>query len=146
MIFLGFTFFSNTLFQTGKIVFEVLGVTITEEGLMRGSHLTLRLLILILGAKLLTTTTSADDLVRSMTFLLGPVGRWAPVKEFIATLSLTLRFLPLIYDEARTFYSETFKNSQEKSFLDKIKLAVTLLVPLFERSIKRAKELSNRTT
>jgi energy-coupling factor transporter transmembrane protein EcfT len=144
--FLAFTFFSNILFQTGKVVFEVLGFTITEEGLKRGCHLTLRLFILVLGAKILTATTSMDDLMKAVILLLGPLGKWKPVKDFVSTMSLTVRFLPIIYDEARAFYTETFKNSQSTSLYDKIKRAVALLVPLFERSIKKAKDLSVNNT
>lgn len=144
--FLAFTFFSNILFQTGKVVFEVLGFTITEEGLKRGCHLTLRLFILVLGAKILTATTSMDDLMKAVILLLGPLGKWKPVKDFVSTMSLTVRFLPIIYDEARAFYTETFKNSQNTSLYDKIKRAVALLVPLFERSIKKAKDLSVNNT
>lgn len=141
ILFLAFTFFSNVLFQTGRVIYEVLGITVTDEGLRRGGHLTLRLFILILGAKVLTATTTAEDLVRGMTSLLGPIGRWGPIREFIFTMSLTLRFLPVIYEEAQVFYREIFKNSTEATFLDKIKLSVSLLAPLFERSIKRARDL-----
>ncbi|MCK5512390.1 MAG: hypothetical protein KAI96_06250, partial [Thermodesulfovibrionia bacterium] len=137
MFFLAFTFFSNILFQTGKVVYEVMGFTITEEGLKRGCHLTLRLFILVLGAKILTATTSMDDLMKAVILLLGPLGKWRPVKDFVSTMSLTVRFLPIIYDEARVFYTETFKNSKNTTLLDKIKRAVALLVPLFERSIKK---------
>jgi energy-coupling factor transporter transmembrane protein EcfT len=144
LLFLGFTFFSNTLFHTGRVVYELAGFTITEEGLMSGIHLTLRLFILILGAKILTATTSADDLVHGMARLLGPFGRWKPVQEFTSTLSLTLSFLPLIYNEARTLYTETFKNSRTKNLLEKIKLAVALIIPLLERSMKKARELSEK--
>ncbi|MCK5287392.1 MAG: hypothetical protein KAJ59_06220 [Thermodesulfovibrionia bacterium] len=146
MFFLAFTFFSNILFQTGKVVYEVLGFTITEEGLKRGCHLTLRLFILVLGAKILTATTSMDDLMKAVILLLGPLGKWRPVKDFVSTMSLTVRFLPIIYDEARVFYTETFKNSKNTTLLDKIKRAVALLVPLFERSIKKAKDLSVNNT
>lgn len=145
-LFLAFTFFSNILFQTGRVVYEILGITITEEGLRNGGHLTLRLFILILGAKILTATATADDLIRAMTSLLGPLGRWRPLREFASTMSLTLRFLPIIYNEAQTFYKETIKNSPEKTFLDKIKLSASLLTPLFERSIKRARDLSDKNT
>jgi energy-coupling factor transport system permease protein len=142
LLFLGFTFFSNVLFQTGRVVYEISGLTITEEGLRRGLHLTLRLFILILGAKILVATSTAEDLITSVTILLGPLGRWRPVKEFVLTMSLTIRLLPIIYDEAISFYKESFKNSSDRAFLDRMRLAVSLLSPLFERSIKRARDLT----
>ncbi|GBE06806.1 energy-coupling factor transporter transmembrane protein EcfT [bacterium BMS3Abin10] len=143
-LFLTFTFFSNVLFQTGRVVYEVPGITITDEGLRQGGHLTLRLFILIIGAKALTASTSAEDLVKGMTVLLGPVGRLRPVKEFIYTMSITLRFLPIIYDEAQVLYREGVQNFSKKArLLDKIKISVSLITPLFERSLKKAKQLQS---
>lgn len=142
VIFLTFTFLSNLFFQTGKTIYEFFGLSVTDEGLRRGGQLTLRLLILILGAKALTATTKPEDLVNGIKGLLGPVGRLGPVKEFIFTLSLTMRLLPIIYNEAIELYRSRVKNSPKTGLAGKIKLSVTLLTPLFERSLKKAKELS----
>lgn len=139
-LFLAFTFFSNVLSQSGRVVYEIWGITVTEEGLRRGGHLTLRLFILILGAKALTTT-KAEDLVGAINVLLGPLGRWKPLREFMSTMSLTLCFLPIVYTEAQALYTEVVKDSPETTFLDKIKLSVSLLTLLFERSLKKAKDL-----
>jgi len=143
-LFLAFTFFSNILFQTGRVIYEFWGIAVTEEALARSSHLTLRLFMLIMGAKILTATTSAEEIITALTVLLGPVSRWKPIKDFISTMSLTLRFLPIIYDEARNLYKEALKNSPEAAFTDKIRLFALLVTPLFERSMKRAKDLQTK--
>ena len=140
-LFLTFTFISNVLFQEGKVVSDFLGLQVTEQGLMRGGELTLRLFILILGAKVLTATTRAEELVTGMQGLLGPVGRLAYVEELINTMSLTLRILPIVYDEAMESY-RSIKNSDGKGLKDRMKLAVELLTTLFERSLQKAKEMS----
>ena len=108
---------------------------------MRGGELTLRLFILILGAKILTATTGAEELVAGMQGLLGPVGRLAYVKELINTMSLTLRILPIVYDEAMESY-RNIKNSDGKGLKDRMNLAVLLLTTLFERSLQKAEEMS----
>ncbi len=141
--FLIFTFSSNVLFQEGKVVSDFLGLQVTEQGLLRGGELTLRLFILILGAKILTATTEAEELVVGMQGLLGPVGRQAYVKELINTMSLTLRILPIVYDEALEIYRD-LKNSDGRGLRGKIKLAVELLTTLYERSLKKAKEMSGK--
>lgn len=141
--FLTFTFLSNILFEEGRVIYEVIGLAITEEGLRRGGHLTLRLFTLILGAKVLVAATTAEDLVKGMTGLLGPIGRFNVVREFIFTMSLTFRFLPVVWDEAQALYREVVSSSPGAMFTDKIKLSVSLLTPLFERSMKKAKEMSN---
>ena len=143
MFFLTFTFVSNVFYQSGKGSFEIFGLPVTDEGLVRGAGLTLRLFILILGAKVLTATTKADDLVAGMGKLLGPVGRLGYVKELMYTMSLTLRLLPIIYNEALKLYRD-LKNSQGTGLTGKIRLAVTLLTPLFQRSLEKAEEISNQ--
>lgn len=143
MFFLTFTFVSNVFYQSGKVSFEIFGLPVTDEGLVRGAGLTLRLFIMILGAKVLTATTKADDLVAGMGKLLGPVGRLGYVKELMYTMSLTLRLLPIIYNEALKLYRD-LKNSQGTGLTGKIRLAVTLLTPLFQRSLEKAEEISNQ--
>jgi energy-coupling factor transporter transmembrane protein EcfT len=141
-LFVLFTFLSNLLYQTGRIMFEVLGVEITYEGVERGGHLSLRLLILILGAKVLTSSVTPHELIRAMSGMLGPVGKLRPVRGFVFTMSLTLRFLPVIYDEAKILYRESSDNSPNAHWVERIKSSASLLTPLFERSMKKARELS----
>ena len=142
MLFLTFTFISNVFYQTGNVLYEVSGFSITDEGLRSGSLLTLKLFILILGAKALTATTKAEDLVNGMSELLGPIGKTGFVKELLFTMSLTLRLLPIVYDEALELYKDV-KNSEGASIAGKIRLSVSLLTPLFERSLKKAREMSD---
>jgi len=140
--FLLFTFLSNAFFHEGIIQYKILGLSITDEGIKRGGELTLRLFILIIGARILTVTTRAEDLVKAMSGLLGPVGRLGFVKEVIVTMSLTLRLLPIIYNEASELYKNV-KKSETKGLAGKIRLSVSLLTPLFENSLKKAKEMTN---
>jgi energy-coupling factor transport system permease protein len=142
LFFLIFTFLSNVLFQKGAVHYEIFGIPITDEGLWHGGLLTLRLVTLILGAKILTATTEAADLVRGMTGLLGPLGRVGFVHELMLTMSLTLRLLPIVYDEAMELYKNV-KKSEEAGFSGKIKHAVSLLTPLFERSLQKAREMTD---
>jgi energy-coupling factor transport system permease protein len=141
-IFLIFTFISNVLFQEGEKLYEVLGLAVTGEGLIRGGQLTLRLLVLILGAKVLTATTRPEDLIAGMGRLLGPAGRIVFVKELVFTMSLTLRLLPIIYDEALDLYKDV-KSSEGTNLAGKVKLAVSLLTPLFERSLEKARKMAD---
>ena len=142
VLFLTFTFISNVMFQTGEVVYEISGLSVTREGMTRGGYLTLRLFILILGAKVLTATTKAEELISSVTWLLGPAGKLNYVRELTYTMMLTLRLLPIIYDEAMDVYRNV-KNSDENGLTGKVRLSVDLLTSLFQRSIERAKEMSD---
>jgi energy-coupling factor transport system permease protein len=142
LLFLTFTFISNVMFQTGEVVYEILGISVTKEGMVRGGYLTLRLFILILGAKVLTATTKAEELISAVVWLLGPAGKLNYVRELTYTMMLTLRLLPIIYDEAMDVYQHV-KNSDENGLTGKVRLSVDLLTSLFQRSLERAKEMSD---
>jgi energy-coupling factor transporter transmembrane protein EcfT len=64
------------------------------------------------------------------------------VHELMLTMSLTLRLLPIVYDEAMELYKNV-KNSEGTGLHGKFKLAVSLLAPLFERSLEKAKEMTD---
>ena len=141
-LFLFFTFISNLLFQEGKVLYEIFGLAITDEGLRQGGRLTLRLFILIVGAKILTASTRSDDLINAMNGLLGPIGRIAFVQELVYIMSLTLRLLPIIYNEAIELY-RNMKSPDRVGIKGGIKLAVDLLTTLFERSLEKAKDMTD---
>ena len=142
MVFLLFTFISNILFQEGDVIYEVFGLDITGEGIRRGGILTLRLFIMIIGAKVLTASTRSEDLINGMSELLGPVGRIGFVQELVYIMSLTLRLLPVIYNEAIELYKNV-RGSAGSGVAGKIKLSVELLTTLFERSLVKAKEMTD---
>ena len=141
-IFLLFTFISNVLFQEGNVLYEILGLQFTDEGLRRGGRLTLRLFIMIVGAKVLTASTRSEDLISAMSELLGPVGKIGFVQELVYIMSLTLRLLPIIYNEAIELYKNT-RNSEGNGVAGKIRFSVELLTTLFERSLVKAKEMTD---
>jgi energy-coupling factor transport system permease protein len=116
---------------------------VTEEGIKKGGHLTIRILVLILGAKILTATTNPEDLVKAVHVILGPLGKWKPVRNLLATTTLTLRILPIIYSEAQLLYRENIQSSPDSTFAGKVRLSASLIIPLFEKSVKKAKEMSN---
>lgn len=141
-VFLFFTFISNVLFQEGNVLYNIIGFDITDDGLRRGGRLTLRLFILIVGAKVLTASIKPEELINGMSGLLGPIGRIGFVQELIYIMSLTLRFLPIIYDEAIELY-KNMRVPAGSSIADRIKLSVELVTTLFERSLEKAKEMKD---
>lgn len=141
-IFLFFTFVSNVLFQEGKVVYEIFGLDITDAGLSRGGMLTLRLFILIAGAKVLTSSTRSEDLINGMSALLGPVGRIGFVKELVYIMSLTLRLLPVIYNEGIELY-KNMRGAPGSGMSERIRLSVEMLTTLFERSLVKAREMTD---
>jgi energy-coupling factor transport system permease protein len=141
-VFLLFTFISNVLFQEGRVLYEVFGLELTDKGLRQGGRLTLRLFILIAGAKVSTASTRSEDLIKGMSGLLGPLGRVGFVQELVYVMSLTLRLLPVIYNEAIELY-RNIKESERNGMEAKLRLSVEMLSMLFERSLEKAREMTD---
>lgn len=134
-IVLAFTFCSNLLFHPGKVLCQACGLYITEEGLIHAALMTLRLFAMILGAQLLNSTTGSEELLKAMKRLLGPIGRLQFVREVGATLFLTLKYLPAIFEQAKDCY-KNLPASKKKGFMGKVELRVSLFITLLERTLQ----------
>lgn len=120
-------------------------VAITKEGLFNAGLYTVRLLLLIILAAWLTLTTTPIELTDGLERLLLPLKRFKlPVHEFVLMVTLSLRFLPILIQEA-----ERIKNAQlsrgaslEGTLMHKVRNIVPMVVPLFLSAIRRADELA----
>lgn len=136
------------LFSTGEHVYFHWGIiTITQEGLINGAYVFLRFVLIICISTLLTVTTSSLALADATESLLKPFGRLGlPVHEIALMLSIALRFIPTLADEA-----EKIMNAQRSRGVDfdsgslftKVKAMIPLLIPLFVSCFNRAEELAD---
>lgn len=120
---------------------------IHESGLFHTGFLLLRIMIVVMLSSLLTFTTLPTDITNGLESLLRPLKVVKfPVGEVATMLSLTLRFIPTLLDEtskimkAQASRGVEFKESRLK---DKITQIVSLLIPIFVISFKRAEDLAN---
>ena len=71
--------------------------TITEEGLVNAVYMAIRLIYLIIGSSLMTFTTTPNELTDAIEKLLGPLNKiHIPVHEIAMTMSIALRFIPIL--------------------------------------------------
>lgn len=122
-------------------------LTIYDEALLRTGFLVLRIIIIVILSSLLTFTTMPTDITNGIESLLKPLKiiRF-PVSELAMMLSLTLRFIPTLLDEANKIIKAQASRGVELSeskFKEKITQAVSLLIPLFVVSFKRAEDMAN---
>ncbi len=150
-LFLLFTFISNVLFQHGKIVYGTGSLVITEEGLNIAAIRTMRVFFMIAGAKILTATTGIELLVNAFGKILRPLERLGmPVNEFISTMGLTMKSLPLLKKQILETYGEQIKDRNITGFWKRAKAISIFLVPLFLKTIQSPEvffdeELKNET-
>ncbi len=136
-IFLTFTFGSNALFQSGRIIYAAGPVLITAEGLHLAVLRTLRVLLMIGGVKLLMAKTDTDRLVKAISTLLRPFEKTGlPVKDFFYTMGLTLKCFPILKDAIARHYIDNVKKGGEHGFIGKARVMALFMMPLFMESIQ----------
>lgn len=122
------------------------GWIITWEGIARAIQMVLRIVLLITGTFLLTYTTSPIALTDAIESLLGPLKKLhAPVHELAMMMSIALRFIPTLIEEADKIMSAQKARGADfetGNILRRAKAMVPILVPLFISAFRRADELA----
>ena len=96
---------------------------------------------------LLTLSTMTTDINNGLEGILSPLKLLhINVGVFSMLISLTLRFIPTLIEESRKIMKAQASRGvdfEEGKLKDKIKQIISLLIPMFVISFKRADELSN---
>ena len=95
---------------------------------------------------LLSLTTSPIELTDAIEALLNPLRKIKfPVHEMALMLSIALRFIPTLMDEAEKIMMAQKSRGVEfnsGSLLARVKAIIPLLIPLFISAFKRAEDLA----
>lgn len=148
VIFLiAFTAIFSLFFTPGTDVVLTAGsVQITRGGIKKAVFMVLRLIYLIMGSSLMTYTTTPNRLTDGIEKALRPLNRIRiPVHEFALIMSLALRFIPILMEEAEKIInaqSARGADFDEGGFIKKAKSIISIIVPLLVSSIRRAGDLS----
>lgn len=90
--------FNLFLTGTGTILWSAGIFKITDEGLRTAVYMAVRLVFLIMGASLMTFTTTPNALTDGLERLLKPLGKIkVPVHEIAMMMSIALRFIPILW-------------------------------------------------
>jgi len=136
-LFLGFTFISNIFFSHGRILYSIGSIVITEEGIRIASIRTLRIFLMVMGAKIITSTTSLNVLVESLANALRPLERIKlPVSEFFSIMGLTLECFPKLKDYLSENYRDYKDTNELKGFIKKTMIISSFLLPMFIQSMQ----------
>jgi len=147
LMLVGITFLYHIIFTEGggSPLFSLFGLSVTEETMSRASFFSLRLLLFVAIAFLVTLTSSPSELAESLTKLLRPLEKIkVPVGELGLIMFIAIRFIPVLYHEY-----ETIKNAQmirgvdfSGHLLSRVRKAVAIFVPVLVGAIGRADELA----
>jgi len=134
----------NLFFTPGESLIRIGHFGITFEGIRLSALLILRLTIMILSASLFTLTTPQNRIIIALEWFLRPLKRIGfPIREFSLMISLSLRFIPILLEEAdRVFKAQTLKGAHIGGFVKRVKDLPLFLSPLFTNTFRRAEELT----
>lgn len=134
-----FTPAANPLFSFGLI-------SVSEAGITRGIFIFMRFILIIVISTLLTLTTEALEIADAIEFYLQPLNKLNfPVAETTMMLSISLRFVPTMVDEADVIMNAQRSRGvsfEEGTIIDRIKSFIPVLIPLFISSYDRAPQLA----
>lgn len=142
-----FTVVFQMLFTVGGTVYFQLGpITITSLGVINAIYIFMRLVLIIMMSTILTLTTAPLELTDGIEHLLRPLTRLGfPSHEVALMLSIALRYVPTLMDEAQKIMNAQRARGvefDEGSFIDRVKAMVPILIPLFVSAFNRADEMA----
>ncbi len=140
------TFFFNVFLTPGEVLFQIWIIKATREGLRAGIYMLIRLSYLIIGASVMTLTTTPNQLTDGLEKGLGPLKRFhVPVHEVAMMMSVALRFIPVLQEEMdRIMKAQRARGAdfESGSLISRARALVPLLVPLFISAMRRADDLA----
>ncbi len=141
------TLLIHVLWTSGDKIITIpyLNIGISHEGLLLGIVYSLRLLLLIIIAAVLTLTTSPIELTDALEKLFYPLKRFRiPTHEIVMMLTLSLRFIPTLMEEAQRIKNAQISRgvSFEGNIVNRMKNIIPLILPLFISAFKRADDLA----
>ena len=131
----------------GNVLFKWQFLTITDNGVGRAVLMAIRLVFLILSTSLLLTlTTTPLKIADALESLFSPLKVIkVPVHEMSMMMSIALRFIPTLIEETDKIMKAQVSRGADYdtgSFINRIKGYITVLIPLFVSSFRRAEELA----
>jgi energy-coupling factor transport system permease protein len=132
--------------QLGSLKLSIGPAIITADGAWFVIGFSSIFLLLFLASQLLALTTSPVAVAEGMALLLRPLRRWrVPADEFALMTLISLRFLPLMLEEANQLIKAQQARGADfsKGSLGKrSRSVVALLVPTMHGALRRAGELA----
>ena len=121
-------------------------IKITEEGLLQAVYISLRLILLVTGASIMTLTTSPIALTDGLERMLSPLKLFKfPAHELAMMMTIALRFIPTLMEEAdkiRKAQMARGADFESGNVIARAKAMIPILIPLFVSAFRRADELA----
>ncbi|MBQ1471096.1 energy-coupling factor transporter transmembrane protein EcfT [Eubacterium sp. AB3007] len=146
ILILLFTFVLNIFMVDGRILFTIGPLKVTDAGVYTAAFMAIRLILLIIGASLLTLTTTPISLTDGIERLLSPLALIGlPNHEIAMMMSIALRFIPTLLEETdKIMKAQQARGADFESgnIIARARSLIPILVPLFVSAFRIASDLA----
>ena len=136
----------NLFLTAGETVWKWGILSITDEGIELAWTMSLRLVLLVMYANLLTLTTSPMALSDGLESIFSPFKRFGfPAHELAMMMTIALRFIPTLLGETdRILKAQLARGAdlERGSVMKRAKAFIPILIPLFVIVFQRADDLA----
>lgn len=146
VLIMAFSVIFSIFFVEGDIILDLKFCTITAQGVVNAIRVVVRLIMLVMGASILTYTTTPTDIADGLEKAFSPL-KWikVPVHEMSMMISIAFRFIPILVEETNKIMKAQMARGadfESGGIIKKAKAVVPLIVPLIISSIRRAVDLA----
>ncbi len=145
-ILMVFTAVLNLFFTSGESLWSFGVINITREGVSTAVSMAVRFVLLVLGASLMTLTTTPNKLTDGLESLMKPLcALKVPVHEIAMMMSIALRFIPILAQETdKIMKAQSARGADFESgnLARRVKAMTPILVPMFASAFRRANDLA----
>ncbi|MBN2653739.1 MAG: hypothetical protein JXR79_01300 [Nitrospirae bacterium] len=148
-LFILFTFAANIFYGSGRVIFSIASMHVTDGGLSVAAVRALRVFELIYAARILGALVPIAEMTEAMSTMLQPLGKVGlPVNKFFEILRLTLHCLPMIKDRVQQECSRFINDMPAGVQSSGVKMAFNvsrvfipdIIVPVFISSIMQPEQ------
>lgn len=137
--------FNLFFYKQGTLLWEFGWLQIYDQGLQQVTLLAARLVSVVMLASILTLTTKPLDLTLALEKLLAPFKKFIPVADIALMVSIAIRFIPTLIDETDKIMKAQASrgaNIESGPLYQRVKHLLSMLIPMFVISFKRAENLA----
>lgn len=146
ILVIAFSMLMHLFTRTGVVIWSLGWLRLTDLGVRNAVFTGLRLILMILGASVLTYTTLPMDLADGMDRGLHWMERFhVPVHDISMMISIALRFIPVLVEELNRIMKVQMSRGvsfDEGNVLTRLKKLIPIVVPLFVSAVRRSHDLA----
>jgi energy-coupling factor transport system permease protein len=147
LVIIALGFLSMWLLRFDFLAINTFDFKVYKEGIENAVFILIRIVIMIGTTSLLTLSTMTTDINNGIEAVLSPLKLIkVPVGVFSMLISLTLRFIPTLLGESQKIMNAQASRGvdfSEGTLKEKVTQIVSLLIPMFVISFKRAEDLAD---